>query len=79
MKYLDHSPNVPSGPHAKSTAVRRRATNIVNALAHRLEHHSLVDEPAVDLFALVVTRGSRVRFRSKQLGVELFEVDLAAV
>jgi hypothetical protein len=36
---------------------------------------SLVDDPAVDILALVVTRRLRVRFRSEKLGVELFEVD----
>jgi hypothetical protein len=36
---------------------------------------SLVHDPAVDLLALVVTRGLSVRFRSKKLGVELFEVE----
>jgi hypothetical protein len=46
----------------------------VIALAQLLADHSLVDDPAVDLLALVVTRGLRVRFRSKKLGVELFEV-----
>jgi hypothetical protein len=33
MKYLDHSLKVPSGPHAKSAAVRRRDTNVVIAVA----------------------------------------------
>jgi hypothetical protein len=74
MKYLDHSPKVPSGPNGKSVAVRRRDTNVVIALAQLLADHSLVGDPAVDLLALVVTLGLSVRFRSKRLGVELFEV-----
>jgi hypothetical protein len=78
-KYLDHSPKVPSGPHRKSAAVCRRNTNIVIALALVFADHSLVDDPAVDLFALVVTRGLSARFRSKTLGVELFEVDFPPV
>jgi hypothetical protein len=74
MKYLDHSLKVPSGPHAKSAAVRRRDTNVVIAVAQLLADQSLADDPAVDLLALVVTMGVSVRFRSKRLGVELFEV-----
>jgi hypothetical protein len=79
MKYLDHSPKVPSGPHGKSAAVRRSDTNVVIALAQLLAYHSLVDDPAVDLLALVVTRGLSARFRSKKLGVEFFEVDFPPV
>jgi hypothetical protein len=79
MKYLDNSPKVPSGPHKKSAAVRRRDTNVVIALAQLLADLSLVDDPAMDLLALVVTRGLSVRFRSETLGVELFEVDFPPV
>jgi hypothetical protein len=63
MKYLDHSPKVPSGPHGKSAAVRRRDTNVI-ALAQLLADHSLVDDPAVDLLALVVTKARRRALRS---------------
>jgi hypothetical protein len=64
MKYLDHSPKVPSGPHGKSAAVRRRDTNVVIALAQLVADHSLVDDPAVDLLALVVTKTRRRALRS---------------
>jgi hypothetical protein len=67
MKYLDHSPKVPSGPNGKSVAVRRRDTNVVIALAQLLADHSLVGDPAVDLLAQSRSGGHTGRERPVQV------------